>query len=106
MLISLLRIICDGSLNDFLTFRSGALAASVMAENAIDPAVVEHSIKLLSLCSLAATTSSDKILRFEDVQAALQLQDEEGVELLVIEAIGEKLLEASIDQLGKTITVT
>lgn len=60
-------------------------------------------MKLLTLCSLAAQ-ATDKVLTFGAIQSALQV-DAAEVELWVIEAIGERLLEASIDQLNSTVTV-
>jgi hypothetical protein len=100
-LVELLKIICDGALPEFMSFASAQKA--VFTQHKLDAAALERSVRLLALCSLAAQ-SSEKALSFAAVQAALQVPAEE-VELWVIEAIGERLLEASIDQIAGTVTV-
>jgi translation initiation factor 3 subunit M len=102
-LAELLRIICDGALTDFLAFQGAAANKAALTQHKLDAASLEHNVKLLALCALAAQ-ATDKSLTFGAIQTALQVQAEE-VELWVIEAIGEKLLEASIDQITGTVTV-
>ena len=103
-LVELLRIVCDGSLSDFVGYTSSAANKGVLAQHGLDAEALEHSMKLLALCSLAAQTT-DKQLTFGAIQAALQLEDACEVELWVIEAIGERLIEASIDQLNSSVTI-
>lgn len=100
-LVELLKIVCDGALPEYLTFQAAQKA--VFAQYKLDADELERSVKLLTLCSLAAQTT-DKLLTFASIQSALQI-DEAEVELWVIDAIAEKLLEASIDQLNATVTI-
>lgn len=111
-LVELLKIICDGSLTDYIAFREAN--ASLFSTYQLDEADLEHEIKLLTLCSLAAQ-AVDKTVTFAAVRSVLQLApvtattESDGndyeVEMWVIEAISERLLEASIDQLSSTITI-
>lgn len=100
-LVELLKIIVDGALSEYLTFQTAQ--KTVFAQYKLDAEALERSVKLLTLSSLAAQ-ASDKLLTFGAIQTALQI-DEAEVELWVIEAIAEKLLEASIDQLNATVTI-
>ena len=100
-LVELLKIVVDGALPEYLAFQTAHKA--VFAQYQLDAEALERSVKLLTLSSLAAQ-ASDKQLTFGAIQAALQI-DEAEVELWVIEAIAEKLLEASIDQLSATVTI-
>ena len=49
-LLTLLKILCDGSLDDFNSFRTSH--AAILKENNLSEAVLEHKVKLLALCSL------------------------------------------------------
>lgn len=100
-LMELLKIVVDGALPEYLAFQTAQQA--VFAQYKLDAEALERSVKLLTLSSLAAQ-ASDKQLTFGAIQTALQI-DEAEVELWVIEAIAEKLLEASIDQLNATVTI-
>lgn len=100
-LVDLLKIICDGSLPEFLAFSSKS--AAIFSKNSLDVSSLEHNIKLLALCTLAAQ-SSEKVLTFATIQNELRIPAEE-VELWVIEAIGEKLMDASIDQISGSVTI-
>lgn len=102
-LASLLRIICDGSLADFADFK--AKSSAILTKHNLDADVLEHNLRLLSLCSLAAR-SQDKVISFADVKAAIGCVDDDEAEVWVIEAISENLLVASIDQLSGTVTVS
>jgi translation initiation factor 3 subunit M len=101
--VELLTIICDGSLADFRLFQTNNETKNVFSQYSLDADAVERSVKLLTLCSLAAQ-ASDRSVSFLTIQEALQI-DEAEVELWVIDAIGQRLLEASIDQLGCTVTI-
>jgi translation initiation factor 3 subunit M len=100
-LVALLRIICDGSLEEYLAFQTAN--ASLFATYKLDTSAIERNIKLLALCSLAAQ-ATDKTVTYEAIRAALKI-DLSEVELWTIEAISENLLEASIDQLTSTVTI-
>jgi translation initiation factor 3 subunit M len=100
-LVALLRIICDGSLEEYLTFQTANV--SLFATYKLDASVIERNIKLLALCSLAAQ-ATDKTVTYEAIRIALKI-DLSEVELWTIEAISENLLDASIDQLTSTVTI-
>ena len=102
-LVELLRIVCDGSLTDFQAFQSTATNKTLCSTHKIDLSELETNVKLLTLCALASQ-ANEKVLSFDTVEKALQITTEE-VELWVIQAIGEHLLEASIDQIQGTITI-
>lgn len=100
-LVELLKIICDGSLEDFQKFSKAN--AALFTSHKLDVTQFEHTVKLLTLCSLAAQ-ATNKTLTYASVQTALQI-DESEVEMWAVEAISENLLEATIDQLNSTITI-
>jgi translation initiation factor 3 subunit M len=102
-IVELLTIICDGSLADFRLFQTNNETKNVFSQYSLNADAVERSVKLLTLCSLAAQ-ASDRSVSFLSIQEALQI-DEAKVELWVIDAIGQRLLEASIDQLSCTVTI-
>lgn len=101
-LTNLLKILCDGSLSDFLAFKTAN--AQVFADNKLDAAELEKKVKLLTLCSLAAQASNGTI-SYQAISTALKIPVEE-VELWVIEAISHNLIHASIDQLKSAVTIT
>ena len=100
-LVDLLKIIVDGALPEYLAFQTANKA--VFAQHGLDMEGLERGVKLLTLSSLAAQ-AADKQLTFGAIESALQI-DAAEVELWVIEAIAEKLLEASIDQLHAIVTI-
>lgn len=100
-LVDLLKIIVDGALPEYLAFQTANKA--VFAQHSLDAEALERAVKLLTLSSLAAQ-AVDKQLAFGAIESGLQI-DAAEVELWVIEAIAEKLLEASIDQLNGTVTI-
>jgi hypothetical protein len=102
-LATLLRIVCDGSLDDFNAFCKGNDA--VFAKHGLSKETLEHSMRLLALCSLAAS-SPDKVVSFDAVKKVLSCADDAEVESWVIEAISENLLTASIDQVNGNINIT
>lgn len=102
-LVALLRVICDGSLADFTAYKSKS--AGVFTKHNLNADAIEHEIRLLALCSLAAR-SPDKIMTFSAIKEAVGCADSDEAEVWVIEAISENLLTASIDQLRGTVTVS
>ncbi len=98
----MLRIICDGNLDDFNNFRSNHRA--LMIDNKLDESKLEHNIRLLTLTSLAGN-ASNRVVPFQTISTALKIQLDE-VELWVIEAIAHNLINGSLDQVNSTLTVT
>lgn len=101
-LVELLRIVCDGSLAEYNAYRQQN--ATEFSSNNIDADELERNMKLLTLCSLAAQ-AKDKVVPISTIKEVLNVDDDE-VEMWVIDAIAEKLIEASIDQLAGTVTIT
>lgn len=102
-LLALLKILCDGSLADFHAFR--AANAALLASNKLNGDDLEHKLRILTICSLAAQSSPKRELSFAAISAALMV-DISDVEIWVVEAIAAGLLEASINQLQSTVTVS
>jgi translation initiation factor 3 subunit M len=101
-LVQLLKIICDGSLEDFLTFKNTHRAS--LLDNKLDESALEQNIRLLTISSLAAN-SSNRLVSFQSISAALKVPEDE-VEMWVIEAIAHNLINGSIDQVNSTVAVT
>jgi len=105
VLLSLLKIVVEGSLEDFTRFHAKH-AGGIFAQYALNKEDLEYKMKLLSLATLASQlTTAERVLSFADIANALKIAPEE-VELWVIEAIGSHLLDASIDQLSGRVTVS
>ena len=108
-LLRLLTIICDGSLEDFESFQA-AHKEDIFQAFKLDEAQLSRTMKLLALCSLAAqagAAASNKesaVVSFQAIQALLRVH-ESDVELWVIEAIADNLIEASIDQLNGVVHI-
>lgn len=102
-LLSLLKILCDGSLEEFSSFSKSN--ADIFASHKLNSNDLEHNMRILTLCSLAAQVSPKREISFADISTALKVDISE-VELWVVEAIAAGLLDASIDQLQSMVTVT
>jgi len=100
-LVELLRVICDGSWLEYTEFLSRY--PGLLAQHSIDEEALAHEMKLLTICSLAAQ-ASDKTLSFGSIQSHLTISPDE-VELWIIEAIAEKLIDGSIDQLNEKVSI-
>lgn len=72
-------------------------------QHGIDEEALAHEMKLLTISSLAAQVN-DKTLTFESIQSHLSIGPDE-VELWIIEAIAEKLIDGSIDQLNEKVSI-
>jgi len=95
---ALLVIVCNGSLSDFQAFaKQNDLKA--LGLNATD---LEQSMRLLSLCAVATTKDT---MTYEEVAAALVVSVDE-VELWVVTAIAQNVLEANLNQNTRVLTIT
>jgi translation initiation factor 3 subunit M len=78
---------------------------ALFTQYALDMNDLEYKMKLLTLATLASQlTSAERVLTFQQITDALQIPTDE-VEIWVIDAIGNHLLDASIDQLAGIVTV-
>ncbi|KAL6781758.1 hypothetical protein ACKKBF_B09335 [Auxenochlorella protothecoides x Auxenochlorella symbiontica] len=65
----------------------------------------EAALAKMQVMALAGLAHVNPVLTFEQIQDALEIRAEE-VEPLLVRAIGKKLLEARIDQLAHTVSVS
>jgi translation initiation factor 3 subunit M len=103
-LLTLLKIICDGSLDDFSSFKQNNANNAQFKDYAINWNDIEYKMKLLTLCSLAAT-ATNKSLPYGTIATGLKI-DQNDVEEWIIDAIGQNLIDGSMDQMTATLTVT
>ena len=98
-LVELLRILCSDSLESYQSYLNAN--KSIFTQFKIDSETVLQSMKLLTLCTLA---SSEKLLKFNKIASALQIEEDE-VEFWIVDAISQDLLEASIDQMNAEVRI-
>jgi translation initiation factor 3 subunit M len=99
-LVELLRIICTGTLESYDKY--ALTNSTLLKQHGIDPSEVSNSMRLLTLCSLAAENSS---LTYELIAQTLKVDIEE-VEVWIIESISQGLLDANMDQSKAVLTVS
>ena len=102
-LMSLLDIVCTGNQSQYDDFIKIGNGPSVMKENGLDDAHIANTLRVLSLGALAA---SKPRLTYKEIASSLNLSSMDDVEMLVVEAIAQGVLEATMDQFEQTITVT
>lgn len=100
ILISLLQIVCDGSLENLLDFERHH--SDLMIARGLIPVEIRRSVSLLTLCSLAAR---DSVISFAKIAEAVRVPIDE-VELWVVDAMAEGLIEGSIDQATSLVTIS
>lgn len=103
-LITLLRIICEGDIAQYIAYEksNGAL----MAKHAIANEAVMHSLRLLKLCNLATRvdTARSGELSYDAIAAGLEVNVDD-VEIWVVDAISNGLMTATIDQVKRIVVV-
>lgn len=99
-LVALLNILCEGTLTDYTTYAKQH--GATMQKHDIDPEVVLHNMRLLTLCSICSETRS---LTYERVVKELGVAQDEA-EMYIVTAVGEGLMEATMNQAMETVTVT
>ncbi len=95
---SILVIICNGSLAEYQAF---AKQNDLQALN-LDSTELEQNMRLLALCAVATTKDT---MTYEEVAAALVVSVDE-VELWVVTAIAQNVLEANLNQNTRVLTIT
>merc|ERR1711871_26713 len=98
-LVELLRILCSDTLQTYKKF--AAENATIFSNFNLDQQNVERSMKLLTLCTLG---SKMKFLSYAKIAEELEIKYED-VEEWVVDAISNKLLEASMDQFKSQVQV-
>ncbi len=99
VLLELLRIICLDTVAAYEKF--AASNKEIMNNYSINPDDIFVSMKLLTLCSLAA---KEQTLSYQAVATALKISIDE-VESWIVESISQGLLEVSMDQFKQVISV-
>lgn len=102
-LLALLAVLCRGSLDEYVSFSKIDANVDMMKTNNIDGDAILRTMKLLSLCTLAS--GGKELLQYSEIAQALQ-EDEESVEMWVVDAIAEGILEANMDQFQRNVIVT
>lgn len=108
-LIELLGIFCVGTVDQYTAFHNSNKDLFAKFEVCHETSV--RSMRLLGLCALAARSttsaaSSSQLLSYSDIAKALEVSSDEEVEEWVVEAISHGLMDASMDQLSRTIVVS
>jgi hypothetical protein len=97
-----LDIICTGKLQNFNDFEGSN--AYFLSRYEIDPASIRYNIRLMTLCSLGCEKSN---LSYKEIAAALEIAyDDEEIENWIVDAVGQGLMQAQIDQLSSIVTIT
>lgn len=99
-LFELLDIVSTKTLKEFMSFQKNA--GGVFTENGLQEAELADTMRLFTLCTLP---TGFKVISYADVAKALDV-DEEDVEKWVVRAITAGLVNAKIDQLARTVTIS
>lgn len=104
-LIELLRIVCGGTVEGYLSFYGSN--KDLFTQYDLSHETSLKSMRLLGLCLLAARNSTTQhVLTYADIAACLEVSEDEEVEEWVVEAISHGLMDASMDQLNKSIVIS
>lgn len=98
-LVELLGILCADTLQSYKKF--AATNPSIFSHFNLDQSAVERNMKLLTLCTLG---SKMKFLSYTKIAEELEV-DVDDVEMWVVDAISNKLLEASMDQFQSQVQI-
>ncbi|CAI5721179.1 unnamed protein product [Peronospora destructor] len=99
-ILELLEIVSTKTLKEFAAFQKSA--GCVFTENGLQEAKLVDTMRLFTLCSLP---TGFKEISYTDVATALDVK-EENVEEWVVRAITAGLMNAKIDQLARTVTIS
>mmetsp|Transcript_27357 Transcript_27357/g.27591 ORF Transcript_27357/g.27591 Transcript_27357/m.27591 type:complete len:393 (+) Transcript_27357:41-1219(+) len=102
ILFELLRIVCADTLETYSSFESNPTNKSILVKYNISSTELKNEMKLLSLCSLAA---SDATLTYSKIAKTLSISEDQ-VEACVVEAISLSLIDATMDQCTGTVSVS
>ncbi|CAH0486832.1 unnamed protein product [Peronospora farinosa] len=99
-IMELLEIVSTKTLKEFAAFQKSA--NGVFTENGLQEAELVDTMRLFTLCSLPTGFQE---ISYTDVATALDVK-EENVEEWVVRAITAGLVNAKIDQLARTVTIS
>jgi len=97
---ALLQIICTGTSADFSAFSKSN--SSLLSKYSLDSSDIENNMRLFALCSLATMKDS---LTYAEIATGLGIHVDD-VEMTVVEAIANNVLEANMDQIERVVTIT
>eukprot|EP00898_Chlorokybus_atmophyticus_P007224 jgi/Chlat1/7502/Chrsp61S07019 len=98
----LLSIFLLGDLDQFMSFTKDN--SSVLEQSGLNQEECISKMRLMSLTALASEAANDEI-PYQAIKDALKLNDEE-IELWVVKAIMNKVIEARMDQLRQVVVVS
>ncbi len=104
-LFDLLQILFKGSVADFEKF--AAENTDLISKHGLDRESLTAKMRLLTiatLCSNATSSSSNSVITYQKLASDLNI-DEDQVESFVIDAVGQGVIDARLNQLNKTVTV-
>lgn len=96
----MLDIICTGKLEHFVDFETSN--KPFLSNYDIDVTTIRYNIRLMTLCALGCDKTN---LSFKEIATTLEV-DEETVEEWVVDAVGQGLMLAQIDQAMSTVCVS
>ncbi|KAK9369090.1 hypothetical protein V1509DRAFT_621095 [Lipomyces kononenkoae] len=100
-LVELLKVFVSGTLADYKAF--AATHGDVFATNGLDSEALTTKIRLLTLCSFAASSPS-LTLSYSGIASALEIP-EDDVELWIIDVIRAGLLQGKMSQLERKLFI-
>jgi translation initiation factor 3 subunit M len=100
-LLALLKVFQEGKLEDYHSFIQSNGGDSVLAQWELSPEDCIRYVRILSICSIAATKEE---IPYSVIADTVQTQPNE-VEQWVIAAVSSGLLTAKMDQLTQTVLV-
>ena len=96
-LVQLLRILCTGRPADLDTF----LGQKRSSLEGIDAEAIRHNLRLMALSALGTQKPN---LHYREIAEALGVP-EDDVEDWVVDAVGEGLIDAHMDQTNNTVAI-
>jgi translation initiation factor 3 subunit M len=100
-LVELLSVLCTGTLQEYNTFEANR-GRNVMIKHNIDSDNVLRNMRLLTLCNLCANVRCSAYI---DIARELNI-NEDDVEMWIVDAISEGLIDGTMDQTTNTFGVT
>ena len=98
----LLELFTSETLDDFDDFKEQY--SGWLAKEGLDEAVLDRKMRLLTLCSLAASAHQSRSLKYSEIAKGLQIPDGD-VEMWVIDVIRAGLVEGKLSQLNQTFLI-
>lgn len=98
----LLELFTSETLDDFNDFKEQH--SGWLGEQGLDEAALDRKMRLLTLCSLAASAHQTRSLKYSEIAKGLQIPDPD-VEMWVIDVIRAGLVEGKLSQLNQTFLI-